>query len=165
MKYGKVLAAGLVTIGLAGFAQPGADIQSNVYQADQVNQAQAANIVNILAVLPAKVEVNDPGRREGAQIFGTLLGAAAGAALGSGIGNAAIGGAAAGGVAGLAAGSVVSGKTLVAGVSLTYTFNGHTLNSAQVGQMCQFKPGQAIMVSTGPTSTRIQPNATCPVKH
>ena len=49
-------------------------------------------------------------------------------------------------------------NSLVDGVQLTFKMNGRIFNSAQVGQMCEFKYGPAIMTSTGPTSTRIQPN-------
>ncbi len=48
-----------------------------------------------------------------------------------------LGGAAAGGVAGAAAGSMCSGKVLVDGVALTYSYEGKTYNSAQVGRMCE----------------------------
>ena len=57
------------------------------------------------------------------------------------------------------ASSMVSPETsLVDGVQLTFKLNGRIFNSAQVGQVCEFKYGPAIMISTGPTSTRIQPN-------
>ena len=163
MQYSKLVVAGASVLALSACAQPGANLQANVYQANQVNQAQRAEVVDVLAVLPAKIEVSNAQEKAGAQVFGALLGAAAGAALGGHFGGAAVGGALAGGAAGAVGGSLVPGQTLVAGVSLTYTYKGETLNSAQVGQLCQFKPGNAIMVSTGPSSTRIQPNASCPV--
>ena len=43
------------TLLLSGCQQPGANLQSNVYTAGQVNQVQDAKVVNILAVMPAKV--------------------------------------------------------------------------------------------------------------
>lgn len=156
------LIAGASALSLSACTQPGADLQANVYQAGQVNQAQVANVVDILAVLPAKVEVTDNQQRAVAQIGGAVIGTALGAVLGNAIGNAGIGGAVAGGAVGAVAGTATSNKVLVNGVSITYTSHNQTLNSAEVGQLCQFKPGRAIMVSTGPTSTRIQPNATCP---
>lgn len=153
---------------LAGCQQPGAGIQPNVYSANQVNRAQKANVVKILAVMKAKVAVVDHRRQRAARIIGALLAGAAGAAIGSsisgGYGPAGAAGGAVGLVGGAAAGSLVSDKILVPGVNLTYEFDGHTLNSVEVGKACSFQPGQAVMVSTGPGVTRIQPNATCPAK-
>ena len=68
-------------------------------------------------------------------------------------------GAIAGAALGAAGSSAASPQnSLVDGVQLTFKMNGRIFNSAQVGQMCEFKYGPAIMTSTGPTSTRIQPN-------
>ena len=47
---------------------------------------------------------------------------------------------------------------MVAAVGLPVRANNKLYNSAQVGQVCEFKPGLAIMISTTPTETRIQPN-------
>jgi outer membrane lipoprotein SlyB len=151
---------------VAGCAQPGANLEANVYQAGQVNQRQAAKVVSLLAVLPAKIQVSNAQNRQTAQLVGGLLGAIGGAALGGGLGHnagTALFGGVAGGGAGAVAGSLVPDSALVEGVSLTYIEDGRTLNSAQVGQACEFKPGDAIVISTSPTETRIQPNATCPV--
>ena len=96
-----------------------------------------------------------------------IFGAAGGGLLGGGLAHrnvlatgalGALGGA---GV-GAAVGSLVPGKVLVDGVSIAYEQNGQTFNSAQVGRRCEYAPGHAILVQTSPTSTRIQPNATCP---
>jgi outer membrane lipoprotein SlyB len=160
--------AGISVLGLAACAQPGAESAPNVYTQGQVNTRQNADVVNILAVMPAKIQVSNAENQRTAQIAGGLLGAAAGAGLGAGLArphNAlATGtvGAVGGGVFGAAAGSLVPGQVLVAGVSITYTDHGSTFSSAQVGRMCEYAPGQAIMVSTSPTETRIQPNAVCP---
>jgi outer membrane lipoprotein SlyB len=155
----------LLAISIQGCAS-GANLQSNVYQAGQVNQRQEAEVVEILAVLPAKVEVSNEEARRLAQAGGTVLGAIGGAAIGSNVKNASTGTAVVGGVAGAGvgrlAGSAVPGKVLVDGVSLTFVQNGKTFNSAQVGKICEFKPGNAIVVSTTPTETRIQPNSQCP---
>jgi outer membrane lipoprotein SlyB len=144
----------------------GANLQSNVYQACQVNQRQEAEVVEILAVLPAKVEVSNEEARRLAQAGGIVLGAIGGAAIGNNVKNASantrvVGGVAGAGVGGVA-GSLVPGKVLVEGVSLTFVQNGKTFNSAQVGKACEFKTGKAIVVSTTPTETRIQPNSQCP---
>jgi outer membrane lipoprotein SlyB len=163
LKSGNILLIGAFATVLVGCAQPGANLQSNVYQAGQVNQQQEARVIDILAVLPAKVEVSNAQNRASAQIVGGVLGVLVGAALGSKFGGMGLGGLAGGG-AGVAAGSLVPDSALVEGVSLTYTDSGRTLNSAQVGRLCDYKPGKAIVISTGPGETRIQPNDTCPTK-
>lgn len=156
-------------VSLAACQAPGENLKANVYQANQVNQAQNATVINILAVLPAKIEADNTQRKQVAQVAGGVLGAVAGGVIGSSVAGrhdqfgATVVGGAAGGVAGVAAGSLVPNTVLVDGVSLTYEVNGRTLNSAQVGQLCEYTPGKAVMVSTSPTETRIQPNATCPV--
>lgn len=168
IRVNRILICASMLAGLVGCAEPGANLKANVYQAGQVNQAQEAKVVDILAVLPAKIEADNSQNQQTAQVAGALLGAVGGAFLGGGLGNHhysagnfAAGGLL-GGVAGHAAGSLVPQTALVEGVSLTYTENGHTLNSAQVGKMCEFAPGRAIVISTGPGETRIQPNASCP---
>ncbi len=153
-------------IALAGCQTPGADLAANAYQADQVNSPQAAKVVTILAVMPAKIEVDNTQGQKTAQLVGGILGAALGAAIGNNVGahstgNSALG-VVAGGVVGASAGSLAPGKILVNGVSITYQDGGRTLNSAEVGKLCQFTPGKAVMISTSPMNTRIQPNATCP---
>lgn len=159
----------LLAASLAGCEAPGENLKANVYRPDQVNTAQSAMIANILAVMPAKIEADNTQQKQTAQIAGGLLGAVAGGVLGSDlsrwnkVGGATVG-AVGGGTAGALAGSLVPGKVLVDGVSLTYEMNGRTMNSAQVGRMCEYVPGKAVLVSTGPTETRIQPNATCPGK-
>lgn len=152
---------------LSACATPGAEDRADTYTADQVNSRQEAKVVDILAVLPARVQVSNAKNREMAQIGGGILGAALGAGLGAGVGHSAGLGALAGvggAGAGVGAGSLVSDKVLVDGVSLTYTQNGHTFNSAQVGKLCEYKPGRAIMIMTSASVTRIQPNSACPVK-
>ena len=151
---------------LAGCQTPGANLAANSYQANQVNSPQAAKVITIIAVMPARIEVDNSQAQKTAQVVGGILGAALGAVAGNNVGqhstaNSALG-MVAGGVVGAGAGSLEPGKVLVNGVSITYENNGKTFNSAQVGQLCQFAPGQAVMVSTGPMDTRIQPNAVCP---
>jgi outer membrane lipoprotein SlyB len=159
-------ALGLV-ITLAGCQQPGANLQANVYTAGQVNQKQDAKVVDILAVLPAKIQVDNQQAKAVAQLVGGLAGAVGGAAIGNNIAyhspvNTVLGGVA-GGAVGTLAGSLVPDTTLVEGVSLTYVEDGKTLNSAQVGHACEFKPGKAIVISSSVNETRIQPNDTCQV--
>jgi hypothetical protein len=72
--------------------------------------------------------------------------------------------AAGGGAVGALTGSLVPGQVLVDGVSITYEDHGSTYSSAQVGRLCEFVPGRALLISPTQTETRIQPNATCPAK-
>lgn len=145
----------------------GEQYAANVYKAGQVNQKQDAKTVKILAVMPAKIEVDNAEAKQNAQLIGGVLGALGGAAAGGSVkkhtGEATVAGAVGGGALGAAAGSaLVKDKVLVDGVSLTYVEGKKTLNSAQVGRLCEFAPGTAIVISTGNNETRIQPNAVCP---
>lgn len=149
---------------ITGCAASGEQYKANVYRAGQVNQAQEAKVVRILAVLPAQVEVDNAAAKKTAEMAGALFGAVLGAQASkkSNNSNTKANSVAGGAVIGAAAGSLVSDKTLVEGVSLTYVFDSKTLNSVQVGRACEYAPGDAVMVSTSPTETRIQPNKECP---
>lgn len=155
-------------IAITGCAATGEQYQANVYRVGQVNQVQQAKTVQILAVMPAQIEVDNTKAKEAAQMGGALFGAILGAALGNAAthhqAEATAGGAVGGGVVGAAAGGFVSDKKLVPGVSLTYVDEGNTLNSAQVGKLCEYQPGLAVVISTSATETRIQANATCSVE-
>ena len=117
---------------LASCTKPGADLQANVYQAGQVNQVQNAKVINILTVIPAKVEVSNQQNQQAAEVAGGILGAVGGGLLGGGLthnANAGIDSAALGGVAGAAAGSMAGSTALVDGVTIGYTEDGQTLSS------------------------------------
>lgn len=151
----------LSVLTLTGCAS-GDQYKANVYRQGQVNQAQAAKMVQIMAINPAKIEVDNSQGKQAAQIGGAIIGALLGGAAGNRSNNTAAG-AVAGGVVGAAAGTMVSDKTLVDGVQLTYVENNRMLSSAQVGKMCEFKLGTALVISTGySTETRIQPNNDVP---
>lgn len=151
---------------ISSCAATGEQYASNVYTADKVNTQQEVKTVKIIAVLPAKVEVDNTAAKQNAQIIGGVLGAIAGGLAGHGLdgGRGTLTGGAVGGVVGVGAGSLVSDKVLVDGISLTYEQGKKTYNSAQVGRLCEFAPGTAIMVTTVTSETRIQPNSVCPVK-
>ena len=158
------------SLALLSACQPatGEQYESNVYEAGEVNQEQDARTVKILAVMPAKVQVENKKQRKTAQLVGGVLGALGGALAGNQSNKyrseATLGGAAGGGAIGATAGGVlVDEKVLVDGVSITYVDNGKTKNSAQVGKLCQFIQGTAVLITTKSKETRIQPNATCPV--
>ena len=154
-------------IALSGCAATGENLKGNVYKAGQVNTTQAARTIKITAVLPAQIEVDNAEQKKQAMIIGGALGALAGGLGGGfgGLGTAATVGTTAGGAGlGVAAGSMVADKVLVEGVSIAYVENGKLFTSAQVGKLCEFKPNAtALIISTGPNETRIQPNAVCPV--
>lgn len=158
----------LAIIAISGCAATGENLKGNVYKAGQVNAAQAARTIKITAVLPAQIEVDNSKQKQQAQVGGAILGALAGG-LGGGFGGLGTGGTVAttagGGAIGAAAGSLVSDKVLVQGVSIAYIEDGKMFTSAQVGKECEFKVNAtALIISTGPNETRIQPNATCPVE-
>jgi outer membrane lipoprotein SlyB len=149
---------------LGGCANTGDMYRSDVYHAGQVNQAQEVSTVNIIAIGPARVAVDNTENMQRAENFGMIIGAIAGAALAGHnhhhMSNRVAGGVA-GGALGHLAGSAAGGgssTTLVPGVQLTYRVGNRIFNSAQVGRPCEFKPGLAIMVSPAPNETRIQPN-------
>ena len=135
----------------------------DTYYAGSVNQAQEVKTVQIVAILPARVAVPNRDDRSQAQAVGAVLGALAGIAIGNQVHNAGrsdrvIGGVA-GGLAGMTLAGVGSGnESLVDGVQITFRYDDKLFNSAQVGRVCEFKPGTAIMVSPSPNETRIQPN-------
>lgn len=150
---------------LSGCQATGEQYEASVYQVDQLNQQQQAETIKIIGVLPAKIEINNSQAQDDAQKAGMLLGSIAGALLGNGHGSdGALVGGIAGGVAGGVTGSMVENKVLVNGVTITYSQNERIYTSTQVGKMCQFQPGIALVVSTKQKETRVQPNAVCPVK-
>ena len=160
----KIITA-LSLLTLVGCAATGENLRSNVYRAGQVNTAQSARAIKIIAVLPAQIEVDNSDQKKKAQVGGALLGALAGG-LGGGLGG--VGGlgtagtTVAGGALGAAAGSLVSDKVLVEGVSISYSENGQIFTSAQVGKACEFIVGPSLLINTTVNETRIQPNAVCP---
>jgi len=158
----------LAIIAISGCAATGENLKGNVYKAGQVNAAQAARTIKITAVLPAQIEVDNSKQKQQAQVGGAMFGALAGG-LGGGFGGLGTAGTVAttagGGAIGAAAGSLVADKVLVQGVSIAYMEDGKMFTSSQVGKECEFRANAtALIISTGPNETRIQPNATCPVE-
>ena len=130
----KLLVIGLfsLTVALSGCATDGNYYRSDVYSSSQVNQAQRVNTVEIIAINPAQVAVNNSENSDRAR-------------------------AAIGGLAGDAVGG--SGTTYVDGVQLVYrSSDGQVYQSTQVGRICEYKLGSAIMASSRSGETRIQPN-------
>lgn len=146
---------------LAACVDPGASHKANVFKAGQVNQRQEVKTVTILAVQPAKVEVSNRRNREIAEGVGFLLGAVLGASIGEGNnrgGQSAI----VGGAVGADAGRLGTGKTkLVDGVQIIYQEAGRVLQSAQVGNPCEYAIGPALVTVTEAKETRVQSNHDC----
>lgn len=139
----------------------GDNLRADVYRPGQVNQAQEVQVVNILSVTSAKVAVDNSENKKRAQMGGALLGAIGGALIGNNHGRyGATSGAAIGGATGAIGGSMVSDEAIVDGVSLTYqkANSSKILNSVQVGKLCEYKKGKAMVIATRQNETRIQPN-------
>lgn len=139
----------------------GDNLRADVYRAGQVNQAQEVEVVNILNVGKAKVAVDNSENKKRAQMGGALLGAIGGALIGNNHGRyGATSGAAIGGATGAIGGSMVSDEAIVDGVSITYQKprSNKILNAVQVGKLCEFKKGKAMVIATRQSETRIQPN-------
>ena len=159
-----LLPAMLASAALAtGCASDGSLYRSDVYTAPMVNQAQEVKTVEIIAVVPARVAVTNSDNRTDARNVGMLLGAIAGVVIANqgshSTSNKIAGGLAGGAIGGLAGQAAGGGRQeLVNGVQITFRDGNRMFNSAQVGQVCEFKTGTAIMVSPSPNETRIQPN-------
>ncbi|SFI39737.1 hypothetical protein [Nitrosomonas sp. Nm34] len=165
MKYSShlSLASFCAALILSGCATKGEEYQANVFKAGQVNQAQEVKTIEIMMIQEAKIEVDNAEAKKQAQVIGGILGA-----VGGGVGTslatknnglATAGGVVGGSAAGAAVGSLVSDKALVAGVNLTYKdSSGKIMNSAQVGRLCEYKQGTAMVISSQANETRIQPN-------
>lgn len=154
------IVAALSSLILAGCANDGTYYRADTYAAGAVNQAQQVRTVEILAIGAAKVAVSNEDNRQEAQIYGGILGALAGVAIGHNSDSARIGGGIAGAALGSMAGSAIGGSrtNYVDGVQITFRYNNKIYNSTQVGRPCEFKTGLAVMISSTPTETRIQPN-------
>ena len=141
----------------------GEKYRSSSYQVSQVNQKQAVQVIDILAILPAQIEVDNSEVQQNRALLGAMLGAAGGAAIGNAVGGRnTLAGGLLGGAAGVAAASTSENTVLVEGVTITFVQHDKTYSSSQVGSTCEFKPGAAVMISTSGTETRIQPNSSCP---
>lgn len=165
----KILLVGVVGLStlMAGCAPNVDKYRANSYSTNQLNQQQEMELISILSVTPAQVMVDNSANAAKAQkaaaVFGAILGGLAAAnnsnskyagATGA-VGGAAIGG----GVAGM----VAKTEVMVDGVTIGYQKGDRLFTSTQVGLLCEFKQGTAMSIGSG-SETRVQPNATCPVK-
>lgn len=138
--------------------------QSNYYTADEANQQLKSELVTVLLVMPARVEVDNTQNSDNAKKTGTLLGALAGAYLGAQYDNVGAG-LVAGGASGAVGGSMVNSTKIIDGVGVTYQMDDEHFTAIQSGEVCQFTINAKTLLITGQDGkTRIQPNAICPVE-
>ena len=107
--------------------------------------------------------VDNSDNRRDSQAVGAILGAIAGAAIGNhgnhSTSSRVLGGLAGGAVGGIAGSALSDRQEYVNGVQLVYRLpDGRMMQSTQVGEMCEFRTGTAIMASGRSGETRIQPN-------
>lgn len=134
--------------------------QSNYYKASSANVQMESEIVEILLISKAMVEVDNSENQKKA----TQLGAIGGALLGiAAVKNDRTSGGVAGGLVGGVAGNAVGGTKVVDGVSITYKIGVKTFTAVQAGLACQFVTGNALLVKGEDTNARIQPNSECPI--
>ncbi|MBE2985088.1 hypothetical protein CCAL9344_03460 [Campylobacter sp. RM9344] len=142
----------------------------NVYNQGELNRQQSVKVVTILEVLPARVAVEDGGTKTQSTTVGAVLGAAVGAVTGYALGGgssdkgAVIGGIVGGTLGGVGGSKVGDEATIVDAVSLVYKIGDEVFTSTQAGKVCEFIAGEAYMISSQGSDTRIQPNTKCPEK-
>lgn len=141
---------------LTACGNPASQYGANVYDSAAINNRQEVKFINILALEPAKVKVDNSKNQDTAAIAGAALGALLGSTESSGY---ALGGGLAGGVI---AGHLTDREVLVDGVNIIYMEDEQLLNSVQVGHLCAFSAGSALVVISRQNETRIQPNAATP---
>lgn len=162
-KFTRLALAAVVTMTLAACANQGTNYRADVYSTSQVNQAQEVETIEIIAIQPARVTVNNRNERSDAQTTGMVVGAIAGALIGNhnnhDTSSRVLGGLAGASLGGLAGSAVQSRDEIVDGVQLIYRLpNGKVMQSTQVGRMCEYRTGTAIMVQGRANETRVQPN-------
>lgn len=163
MKFTKIAAVALAVSMMTGCAVVEG---GNVYDVTELNSVQETATIDILAIQPARVKVDNSENAAKAQKAAAVGGAILGAVLGYNTkhrANGAAVGAVGGGLAGAGAGALVPSERIVEGVTISYKGNSKLLSSTQVGRACEFKQGPAVMILAN-GKTRIQPNTECPKK-
>ncbi len=141
---------------LVACVDPATQHGANVFDTSDLNSRQEAKIINIVSLEQGKVKVDNRTNKEAAAVFGAIAGALLGSTKDSGH---AAGGALLGGAVGE---GLVPSETLVDGVKILYSEGGQILTSVQIGKMCQFATGPALVVITRKNETRVQSNAATP---
>lgn len=163
-----ILAFGAAALSLTGCVVDGGNgrsYRSDVYSASGVNQLQNVMSVTIVSINPAQVKVPVTGQRAEADKTGMILGAIAGAAIGNhnhhSTSSRVMGGLAGAALGNLAGDAVANRETAkyVDGVQIIYRAeDGRMYQSTQVGRMCEYQIGAAVLVAPSNRETRIQPN-------
>ena len=157
----------IAAIALCGCATPQDRYGGDVYDASETNRMRQSDRIEIVDVLPAKINVE---RSEGntGKILGGVAGGTTGAIIGHKLGKHSssrrlaetvglIGGAAVGALAGDA---IQNSQKTVQGSNIIYKLNGKEYSSVQADPPCRFKRGKALLIHTG-SETRVQPNSGC----
>ena len=132
-----------------------------IYKAGQVNQPQNLKKVEINALAAVKIEADNVQGKQAAQVGDSILGGLLSSAVGSRYQNSPVVSVASG-LSGTAS-MMVPDKTLIDGVQITYAEDSNLKISVQIAQLCEFKIGSAIAVSSlDGSETRIQPNNDTP---
>ena len=154
------------TVALTGCVSDGGNrYRSDVYSVNNVNRVQRVETITIQSVTPAQIALPRNEGQDRSEITGTIIGAIAGAAIGnhghhstSSRVMGGIAGAALGNLAGNAIGGQVS-SDYADGVQITWRGkDGNLYQSAQVGRLCEFKVGPALLVAPNSGDARVQPN-------
>ena len=154
-------------LGLAACSTPGEEYRPDVFDQSQVNQAQDQRVVNIVAVSAARTRVQNEHNHQVSELSGAAIGAGLGAGLGTAFGGGLAGGlagVAGGAIGGMVGGQVVQNKAIVSSVIVTYDDPRlvGTHSSTQIGRVCEYKLGNALLLLTAQGETRVQPNSECP---
>ena len=157
----------IAAIALCGCATPQDRYGGDVYDASETNRMRQSDRIEIVDVLPAKINVE---RSEGntGKILGGVAGGTTGAVIGHKLGKHSssrrlaetvglVGGAVVGAVAGDA---IQNSQKTVQGSNIIYKLNDKEYSSVQADPPCRFKRGKALLIHTG-SETRVQPNSGC----
>ncbi len=153
-----------ILIAINGCAATEENLNSTIDKSHQDTTVKTVKSIQIITVLPAKIEVDNYQ----AQFAASALSAATRGIGGryGGVGAlGTMGTTIEGGTIGNSTGLMAPDKVVVDGVSITYSDNQKIVTSAQIGKVCEFKPGPSVIDSTADVNeTRVQPNATCSVE-
>ena len=154
----RILGCIILYLFLIGCATNGDSLRSNVYNENQINQAQECVAVTILNIIPAKIVIGNSKQKDIWSKVGTVGGAVSGGL------SADVIGASFGAIAGNFVGFSVKDKIIITGVTIEFRNeqNGKILASTQVGKMCEYTINSKTLLITNGKETRVQPNGYCP---
>ncbi len=152
----------IAAIALCGCATPQDRYGGDVYDASETNRMRQSDRIEIVDVLPAKINVE---RSEGntGKILGGVAGGTTGAVIGHKLGKHSSSRRLAEtvGLVGAGAGDAIqNSQKTVQGSNIIYKLNGKEYSSVQADPPCRFRRGKALLIHTG-SETRVQPNSGC----